>query len=129
MTGGEIYGNTSGGYGGGVWVGSSTFTMTGGEIYGNTSGGSSSSGGGVYLTISPNNVFKKTGGVIYGNENAVNAEKRNKVLGFEGTALPNYGDAVYVKFSDGSRKRRETSTMENDNLDSTTTTGWIIPEN
>jgi parallel beta-helix repeat protein len=46
MNEGSITGNTSSSYGGGVCVGSGSFTLSGGNITGNTS---SSSGGGVYV--------------------------------------------------------------------------------
>ena len=67
MYGGNIYGNTSIGNGGGIWAGSQTvITMYGGTISGNTASSSGSSfgnGGGVFV----NGTFNMTGGNIYGN--------------------------------------------------------------
>jgi hypothetical protein len=67
--GAVITGNKSSTDGGGVYVGSGTFTMTGGEISGNESAGL---GGGVYVSGSGN--FSKTGGgLIYGNDGSASA--------------------------------------------------------
>ncbi|MBD5084601.1 MAG: hypothetical protein HDT33_05945 [Clostridiales bacterium] len=60
---GTITGNTSGQYGGGVYVTNGAFTMTGGEISGNTAG---SSGGGVGVSGAGSS-FTMTDGTISGN--------------------------------------------------------------
>jgi hypothetical protein len=66
MRDGEISGNTSSFYGGGVYVDSGTFTMSGGTISGNTVSSSSysSNGGGVYVG---GGTFTMSDGEIYGN--------------------------------------------------------------
>jgi hypothetical protein len=64
--GSKITGNTSYGYGGGVYVSDGTFTMNGGEISGNTSSSSYGGGygGGVYVS---SGTFTMSGGEISGN--------------------------------------------------------------
>jgi hypothetical protein len=71
MEAGEISGNTASSssssdvYGGGVYVGSGTFTMSGGEISGNTASSSYAAyGGGVFVG---SGTFTMSGGEISGN--------------------------------------------------------------
>jgi hypothetical protein len=84
MEGGDIYGNSCTGYGGGVVAASeeglSTFIMSGGSIYGNTS---SLMGGGVYAYNCK--TFYKIGGTIYGSDGGSNANRSGN----------NYGHAAY----------------------------------
>ncbi|MDR2742033.1 MAG: hypothetical protein LBB98_07750 [Treponema sp.] len=96
---GEISGNSTDFYGGGVCVGKQgTFIMSDGKISGNIAGkkkdpGNSSAGGGVYVT----GQFAKTGGTIYGYD--ANPDN-NKVVDSGGNIVNNEGHAVYVKISD-----------------------------
>jgi hypothetical protein len=124
MNGGTILGNTASQAGGGVYVntgysGVPTFTMQGGTIAENQAG---TYGGGVY--IMDGGVFNKqpvspaaTSGVIYGYD-ALNPSS-NKV---QGTLIieVEHGHAVYVSAS----KRRETTVLPEQHLDSTATGGW-----
>ncbi len=63
MSGGTITGNSAGTLGGGVYVTSATFNMTGGTISENTA---ITNGGGVYVVSS--GTFNMSGGVITGNK-------------------------------------------------------------
>ncbi|MDR2632524.1 MAG: hypothetical protein LBC51_02745 [Treponema sp.] len=60
-----IRGNLVATFGGGVYVGSGTFTMSGGTISGNSAPGYYSSGGGVY--VDSGGTFTMSGGTISGN--------------------------------------------------------------
>ncbi|MDR0998525.1 MAG: autotransporter adhesin family protein [Treponema sp.] len=66
MSNGAIMGNiNTKGSGGGVYVASGTFTMSGGEVSGNFA---AVYGGGVYIGTSSYGTFSMNGGVIYGEE-------------------------------------------------------------
>jgi hypothetical protein len=144
--GGTISGNTAVGYthGGGVYVEGGTFTMSGGEISGNTASSSSPSfsspsfsspsfsfsspsfsfsspsfsfsyypfsyGGGVYV-YSGGTFTKQSGGIIYGS-NATSALKNTAYS-------DSYGHAVYVRISESSGKKRNTTGGVGGTLDST----------
>jgi hypothetical protein len=110
-----IRGNTTNGsgLGGGVSVSNSgTFNMSGGTVSGNTAG----MGGGVYVGGS----FGKTsGGTIYGK---VKENGTTEDSDLQNTASSdNYGHAVFV--NSGSKKRNTTA-GPTVNLNSTWTSGW-----
>jgi hypothetical protein len=147
MSGGEISGNTTSSYGGGVYVGSGTFTMNGGEISGNTTSTASIyGGGGVYVSsgtctmnggeISGNTTssygggvsvvggtFTKTGGgTIYGY---VDGDANSNVVKINDVVQDNRGHAVYV--DKGIIYRRESTAEPEVDLDSSksgTDGGW-----
>jgi hypothetical protein len=108
-------------YGGGVYVGSGTFTMSGGTISGNTSSSSASPssyaysfGGGVFVN---NGSFNKTGGgIIYGNNEGSNS---NTVIRNSSTAVASYGRAV---FWNSSSRYRSTTLGEDDDISTSVTT-------
>jgi len=121
MNDGEISGNTVN-YaldgGGGVYI-YGIFTMNGGIISGNTSNSNSNSnsnststyGGGVY--VSGGTFTKSGGGTITGYGSDLvngNVVKRN------GVVQNYYGHAVYVYYSTGIVKRKETTASPTDNL-------------
>ena len=87
MRGGTIRGN-EGRYGGGVNVGSGTFTMSGGLITENTAqGGTDANGGGVWMG---NVAFEMSGGIISGNQ----AQNGGGVYGNSGTFTVSGSGAV-----------------------------------
>ena len=108
MYGGNIYGNTSIGNGGGIWAGNQTvITMYGGEITGNTASSSGSSfglGGGVFV----NGTFTMHGGSIYDNTATENGGgvcinsggtftmNSGSISGNETSSYGGYGGGVYV---------------------------------
>ena len=144
MEGGTISGNTAERNGGGVYVSgggreAGKFLMQGGTISGNEAG---TTGGGVYLEGEKSlrgkdfGIIEKTGGIIYGNN--TDKDLNNKVTNGEITdeSKPteiNYGYAIFVDcFFDpsgsefkGTKKIRDSTAGENDNLYSDKNGGWV----
>jgi hypothetical protein len=126
-TGGTISNNTADQTGGGIYVGPAglALTMRGGTIAGNTA---AASGGGVGV-MSGVGVFIKApliagnaSGIIYGNDGTANANK--STMGVD-SLLNDQGHAVFI--TDGP-KRRETTVMPDETLDSTVEGvegGWV----
>jgi len=108
MNNGTISGNTSGSYGGGVYV-AGTFIMNGGTISGNIA---REYGGGVF--ISTESVFAKTGGVITGYTSDTNI---GNVVKNASDAIQNFrGHAVYAGSTNTVLKIKETTAENSDNL-------------
>jgi hypothetical protein len=85
MSGGAVSGNSSSysyGGGGGVYVGNGTFTMSGGAVSGNSSS-SYGGGGGVYVN---SGTFTMSGGAVSGNSSSYSSS----------SSAPSYGGGVYV---------------------------------
>jgi hypothetical protein len=95
MKGGEISGNTPSrwGNGGGVYVGSATFTMHGGTISGNKGG---DLGGGVYVSFT--GTFRIVTGTIYGLDE-VNVSLKNTTGDFGAALYNDTGTAQHGTFS------------------------------
>jgi hypothetical protein len=105
-----------------VYSGGRLVMRDGGTISGNTVSGY---GGGVYMNETPAasngplSTFTKTGGIIYGSD--ASTELKNTTTH---TTPDNYGHAVYVKLSDSSNKKRNTTAGSGMNLNGTTNSNW-----
>lgn len=124
MYGGKISENkaetnvTNFGYGGGVFVDQSTFTMSGGEISGNTA---SKDGGGVYLE--GGSTFTMTGGTISYNKSLATTANIDHIVGGGGVYV---GGGSTFEMSGGSKIEHNTAATSGGGVNVDTTAKFTM---